>query len=107
MSGIGGITESDVILAHASGAAVIGFNVRANNQARNAPSAMAFISLLQHHLQCRGRLKAALSGLLTPETREKFLGNAEILEVFTTARSARSRAAASPKAWSAAAPRSG
>jgi translation initiation factor IF-2 len=82
-SGVGGITESDVILAHASGAAVIGFNVRANNQARDRAKRdgveIRYYNIIYNLVD---DVKAALSGLLTPETREKFLGNAEILEVF-------------------------
>jgi translation initiation factor IF-2 len=83
-AGVGGITESDVILAHASGAAVIGFNVRANNQARDRAKRdgveIRYYNIIYNVVD---DVKAALSGLLTPETREKFLGNAEILEVFT------------------------
>ena len=82
-SGVGGITESDVILAHASGAAVIGFNVRANNQARERAKRdgveIRYYNIIYNVVD---DVKAALSGMLTPETREKFLGNAEILEVF-------------------------
>jgi translation initiation factor IF-2 len=83
-SGVGGITESDVILAHASGAAVIGFNVRANNQARDRAKRdgveIRYYNIIYNVVD---DVKAVLSGMLTPETREKFLGNAEILEVFT------------------------
>jgi len=82
-SGVGGITESDVILAHASGAAVIGFNVRANAQARERAKRdgveIRYYNIIYNLVD---DVKAALSGLLAPETREKFLGNAEILEVF-------------------------
>ncbi|HEY4274435.1 MAG TPA: translation initiation factor IF-2 [Rhizomicrobium sp.] len=83
-AGVGGITESDVILAHASGAGVIGFNVRANNQARERAKRdgvdIRYYSIIYNVVD---DIKAALSGMLTPETREKFLGNAEILEVFS------------------------
>jgi translation initiation factor IF-2 len=83
-AGVGGITESDVILAHASGAGVIGFNVRANNQARDRAKRdgvdIRYYSIIYNVVD---DIKAALSGMLAPETREKFLGNAEILEVFT------------------------
>jgi translation initiation factor IF-2 len=82
--GVGGITESDVILAHASGAAILGFNVRANNQARERARRdgveIRYYNVIYNIVD---DVKAALSGLLAPETREKFLGNAEILEVFT------------------------
>jgi len=82
-SGVGGITESDVILAHASGAGVFGFNVRANNMARDRAKRdgveIRYYNIIYNLVD---DVKAALSGLLTPETREKFLGNAEILEVF-------------------------
>jgi translation initiation factor IF-2 len=82
-SGVGGITESDVILAQASGAAIIGFNVRANNQARDRARRdgveIRYYNIIYNLVD---DVKAALSGLLAPEMREKFLGNAEVLEVF-------------------------
>jgi translation initiation factor IF-2 len=82
-SGVGGITESDVILAQASGAAIIGFNVRANAQARERARRdgveIRYYNIIYNVVD---DIKAALSGMLAPETREKFLGNAEILEVF-------------------------
>jgi translation initiation factor IF-2 len=81
--GVGGITESDVILAHASGAAIIGFNVRANAQARERAKRdgvdIRYYNIIYNVVD---DIKAVLSGMLAPETREKFLGNAEILEVF-------------------------
>jgi len=81
--GVGGITESDVILAHASGAAIIGFNVRANVQARERSRRdgveIRYYNIIYNVLD---DVKAALSGMLAPETRERFLGNAQILEVF-------------------------
>ena len=82
-AGVGGITESDVILAHASGAAVIGFNVRANNQARERAKRdgleIRYYNIIYNVID---DIKAVLSGMLAPEVREKFLGNAEVLEVF-------------------------
>ena len=82
-SGVGGITESDVILAQASGAAILGFNVRANAQARERARRdgveVRYYNIIYNVVD---DIKAVLSGMLAPEVREKFLGNAEILEVF-------------------------
>jgi len=82
-SGAGAITESDVSLAETSGAAIIGFNVRANKQARAAAD-HAGIEIRYYNIiySLVDDVKAAMSGLLSPERRETFLGNAEILEVF-------------------------
>ncbi|GGE29295.1 translation initiation factor IF-2 [Agaricicola taiwanensis] len=82
-SGVGGITESDISLAEASGAAVIGFNVRANVQARDAADRDG-IEIRYYNIiyDLVDDVKQAMSGLLSPERRETFLGNAEILEVF-------------------------
>ncbi|MHA1165462.1 MAG: translation initiation factor IF-2, partial [Alphaproteobacteria bacterium] len=82
-SGAGGIIESDIALAAASKAAVIGFNVRANAQARAAAEAegveIRYYSVIYDLVD---DVKAVMSGLLDPTLREHFLGNAEILEVF-------------------------
>jgi translation initiation factor IF-2 len=82
-SGVGGITESDVALAEASNAAILGFSVRANKQAREA-SERAGIEIRYYNIiyNLLDDIKAAMAGLLSPERRETFLGNAEILEVF-------------------------
>ena len=82
-SGAGGITESDISLAEASNAAIIGFNVRANAQARTAAE-RAGLEIRYYNIiyDLVDDVKAAMSGLLSPERRETFLGNAEILEVF-------------------------
>ncbi|MBP1843086.1 translation initiation factor IF-2 [Rhizobium petrolearium] len=82
-SGAGGITESDISLAEASNAAIIGFNVRANSQAR-AFAERQGIEIRYYNIiyDLVDDVKAAMSGLLSPERRETFLGNAEILEVF-------------------------
>jgi translation initiation factor IF-2 len=82
-AGVGGITESDVTLAAASGAPIIGFNVRANKQAREAAERegieIRYYNIIYNLVD---DVKAAMSGLLSPERRETFLGNAEILEIF-------------------------
>jgi translation initiation factor IF-2 len=82
-SGAGGITESDISLAESSDAAIIGFNVRANVQARQAAE-RAGIEIRYYNIiyDLVDDVKAAMSGLLSPERRETFLGNAQILEVF-------------------------
>ncbi|WP_343048916.1 translation initiation factor IF-2 [Aureimonas mangrovi] len=82
-SGAGAITESDVQLAQTSNAAIIGFNVRANTQARQAAD-QSGIEIRYYNViyDLVDDVKAAMSGLLSPERRETFLGNAEILEVF-------------------------
>jgi translation initiation factor IF-2 len=82
-SGAGGITESDIALAEASHAAIIGFNVRANKQARDLAEREG-IEIRYYNIiyDLVDDVKAAMSGLLSPERRETFLGNAEILEVF-------------------------
>ncbi|MCB2098475.1 MAG: translation initiation factor IF-2 [Parvularculaceae bacterium] len=82
-TGVGAISESDVILAGASGAPVIGFNVRANAQARQEAERsgveIRYYSIIYNLID---DIKGVLSGMLAPEIRETFLGNAEILEVF-------------------------
>jgi translation initiation factor IF-2 len=82
-AGVGGITESDIALAAASKAAVLGFNVRANSQARAAAEAegseIRYYAVIYDLVD---DVKAVMSGLLDPTLREHFLGNAEVLEVF-------------------------
>ena len=82
-SGAGAITESDISLAEASNAAIIGFNVRANAQARSLAERQG-IEIRYYNIiyDLVDDVKAAMSGLLSPERRETFLGYAEILEVF-------------------------
>ncbi|MGX0875356.1 translation initiation factor IF-2 [Roseovarius sp. MBR-154] len=82
-SGVGAITESDIGLAEASGAPVLGFNVRANAPARNSANQkgveIRYYSVIYDLVD---DVKAAASGLLGAEIREKFIGYAEIREVF-------------------------
>ena len=82
-AGVGGITESDVGLAATSGAVILGFNVRANSQAREAAERdgveIRYYAVIYDLVD---EVKQAMSGLLAPTRRETFLGNAEILEVF-------------------------
>ncbi len=82
-SGVGGITESDVALASASKAVILGFNVRANVQAKAAGDREG-VEIRYYNIiyDLVDDVKAAMSGLLAPTIREVFLGNAEILEVF-------------------------
>jgi translation initiation factor IF-2 len=80
---VGGISESDIGLAAASGAVVLGFNVRANGQARDAAERQG-IEIRYYNIiyDLVDDMKAAMSGKLAPELRETFLGNAKILEIF-------------------------
>jgi translation initiation factor IF-2 len=82
-SGVGGITESDVRLAETSNAAIIGFNVRANKEAREAAE-RAGIEIRYYNIiyNLVDDVKQAMSGLLAPAVRETLLGNAQILEIF-------------------------
>ena len=82
--GVGGITESDVTLASASNAVVMGFNVRANTQARDAAEATGTeIRYYNVIYDLVDDLKAAMAGMLSPDLRETALGKAEVLEVFS------------------------
>ena len=83
MSAVGGITESDVTLAAASNAIVIGFNVRANKQASDLATREG-IEIRYYNIiyDLVDDVKAAMSGLLKPERRETFIGYASIKEVF-------------------------
>ena len=82
-SGVGAITETDVGLAEASDAPIFGFNVRANASARSTANQkgveIRYYSVIYDLV---GDVKAAASGLLSAEIREKFIGYAEIREVF-------------------------
>ncbi len=84
---IGGINESDIQLAKASGGLVVGFNVRANKQARDLAEAegvdIRYYSVIY---DLADDIRGVLVGLMTPELRESFLGNAEIREVFNVSK---------------------
>ena len=84
---VGGISESDVLLAQSSGAPIIAFNVRANKQARELAEKegveIRYYSIIYNLID---DVKDAMSGLLAPEQRETFIGYAEILEVFNITR---------------------
>jgi len=80
---VGAVTESDVTLANASRAMIVGFNVRANPQAREMAKRdgveIRYYSIIYNVID---DVKQVLSGMLAPELREKFLGNALIQQVF-------------------------
>ncbi len=81
--GVGAITESDIQLAVAAKAAVIGFNVRADSAARQAINetgiGVRYYSIIYEVID---DVKAAVTGLLAPEIREQILGLAEVQEIF-------------------------
>ena len=82
-AGVGAITESDIVLAKASKALVIGFNVRANTQARTMSSAdqieIRYYSIIYDIID---DVKALMGGLLSPINQETYIGRAEIRKVF-------------------------
>jgi translation initiation factor IF-2 len=82
-SGVGGISESDINLAISSHAAVIGFNVRADNSARRLSEYegldLRYYSIIYNVLD---DIRQALGGLLSPEKREVILGIAEVRDIF-------------------------
>lgn len=86
-TGVGGINESDANLAVTSGAAIIGFNVRADGPARRIIAAqgidLRYYSIIYEVID---DVKKAVSGLLSPEIHEKIIGLAEVRDVFRSSR---------------------
>ena len=81
--GVGGINESDIMLAKTAGAPVLAFNVRANRQAKDLAERegveIRYYSIIYNLLD---DIKGVLEGMLAPERKETFIGYAEVLEVF-------------------------
>ena len=83
LAGVGGISESDITLAAASNALVIGFNIRADAPARQlAKRHVVEIRYFRVIYELLDELRAMLSGMLTPTEREETLGSARVKEVF-------------------------
>jgi translation initiation factor IF-2 len=86
-SGVGGITESDVTLAMASNARIIGFNVRADGSARSmikeSGTDVRYYSIIYEAID---DVKQMLSGLLAPEVKEQIVGLAQVREVFRSSK---------------------
>ena len=86
-SGVGGITESDVTLAMASNARIIGFNVRADGSARNMIKEsgidVRYYSIIYEAID---DVKQVLSGMLAPEVKEQIVGTAQVREVFRSSK---------------------
>ena len=82
-SGVGGITETDATLAAASGAIILGFNVRADATARRVIEGeeidLRYYSVIYNLID---EVKAAMSGMLAPEFRQEIIGLAEVRDVF-------------------------
>src|SRR6201999_4572183 len=88
-SAVGGISESDVNLAIASKAVIIGFNVRADAGARKlAENNGVDIRYYDIIYDAVDEVKAAMTGMLAPEQREEVVGSAEIRQVFTVSKTA-------------------
>ncbi|MGO3742457.1 translation initiation factor IF-2 [Kerstersia sp.] len=86
-AGVGGISESDINLAIASGAVVIGFNVRADQSAKKlAESNDVDVRYYNIIYDAVDEVKAAMSGMLAPEKREEVIGLVEIREIFSVSR---------------------
>ncbi len=86
-TGVGGITESDVTLASATGAVILAFNVRAHKEAREAADRSG-VEIRYYNIiyDLVDDVKAAMSGLLAPTLREAMLGNAEVRQVFNVSK---------------------
>jgi translation initiation factor IF-2 len=85
--GVGAIAETDILLAKASGAIIIGFHVRPDNNARAAAEREGVdIKLYRIIYEAVSDVKAALEGMLRPESREVVYGEAEVRETFKVAR---------------------
>jgi translation initiation factor IF-2 len=81
--GVGAITESDILLARASGAIIVGFHVRPDNNARSAAEREGVeIKLYKIIYEAVEDVRAALEGMLRPEEREVVLGEAEVRDLF-------------------------
>jgi len=81
--GVGSITESDILLARASGAIIVGFHVRPDNNARSAAEREGVdIKLYKVIYEAVEDVRSALEGMLRPEEREVVLGEAEVRELF-------------------------
>ncbi len=87
MTGVGGINESDVNLAEASKAIVIGFNVRADNAAKSTAANVGvdirYYSVIYETID---DVKLVMSGMLSPEMREEIIGLAEVKDVFKSSK---------------------
>src|SRR5690606_29311133 len=85
--GVGAISESDILLAKASGAVIIGFHVRPDNNARAAAEREGVdVKLYRVIYDAVTDVRAALEGLLSPEQREVMLGEAEVRDTFKVPR---------------------
>jgi translation initiation factor IF-2 len=86
-SGVGGITESDVTLAQASNARIIGFNVRADSSARNMIKEtgidVRYYSIIYEAID---DVRSTMSGMLAPEVKEQIVGLAEVRDVFRSSK---------------------
>ena len=107
-TGVGGITESDVMLAAASDAVILGFNVRPVGDARAAAEREGVeIRTYSIIYKALDDLRAAMEGLLEPEEVEETVGSVEVRQIFRASRAGHHRRlATSPTASCAAAPRS-
>ncbi|SNZ09743.1 bacterial translation initiation factor 2 (bIF-2) [Terribacillus aidingensis] len=86
-TGVGAITESDVILASASNAIIIGFNVRPDTNAKKAAESEN-VDIRQHRIIYKviEEIESAMKGMLDPEFEEKVIGQAEVREIFKVSR---------------------
>ena len=82
-SGVGAISESDVMLAATSGAIIVGFNVRPDNAAReNAARSNVDMRMYRVIYDCIGEIESAMKGMLAPQYREVIIGHAEVRETY-------------------------